>query len=63
MQKMQEKLAEQAQHEALKTLLKQIVDCNANLTPMQKQFAKERIDQAALKADWVMEILRQCGFL
>ena len=54
---------EQAQHEAIKALLKQAVDNNPNLSELQKYPAKQRIDIAAQQADWIMEMLRQCGYL
>ena len=54
---------EQAQHEAIKDLLKQAVDNNPNLSELQKHLAKQRIDSAAQQADWIMEMLRQCGYL
>lgn len=54
---------EQAQHEAIKTLLKQAVDNNPALPEYQKHIVKQRIDVAAQQADWIMEIFRQCGWL
>ena len=54
---------ELAQHEAIKKLLKQAIDNNPNLTPMQKLIAKNNIDTAAQQADWIMEMLRMCGYL
>ena len=54
---------ELAQHEAIKKLLKQAIDNNPNLTPMQKTIAKINIDTAAQQADWIMEMLRMCGYL
>ena len=54
---------EQIQHEAIKTLLKQAVQSNPDLTPVQKQIACENIDRAALQADWIVEIARACGWL
>lgn len=54
---------EQLQHETIKNILKQTIQNNPNLTPVQKQVAKERVDQAAEQADWIMEIMRMCGYL
>ena len=54
---------ELAQHEAIKALLKQAVDNDPNLTEPQKLLVKQRIDVAAQQTDWVMWILRQCGYL
>lgn len=54
---------EQSQHEAIKTLLKQAVDNNPTLSELQKHLVKQQIDIAAQQADWVMEILKQCGWL
>lgn len=54
---------ELAQHEAIKVLLKQAVENNPNLTQQQKMIAKNNIDIAAKQADWIMEMLRMCGYL
>lgn len=54
---------ELAQHEAIKALLKQAVENNPNLTRQQKVIAKNNIDTAAQQADWIMEMLRMCGYL
>lgn len=54
---------ELAQHEAIKVLLKQAVENNPNLTQQQKVIAKNNIDNAAKQADWIMEMLRMCGYL
>ena len=54
---------ELAQHEAIKALLKQAVDNDPNLTEPQKLLVKQRIDVAVQQTDWVMWILRQCGYL
>ena len=56
-------LNELAQHEAIKALLKQAVENNPNLTQQQKMIAKNNIDTAAQQADWIMEMLRMCGYL
>ena len=54
---------ELAQHEAIKALLKKAVDNNLNLTQQQKMIAKNNIDVAAQQADWIIEMLRICGYL
>ena len=54
---------EQIQHETIKELLKLAVQSNPNLTSGQKRAAMENIDEAATKADWIMEMLRACGYL
>ena len=54
---------ELAQHEAIKVLLKQAVENNPNLTQQQKMIAKNNIDIAAKQADWIIEMLRMCGYL
>ena len=54
---------EQIQHEVIKRLLKQAVQNNSNLSPVQKQMAMDRIDNAAQQADWIMEMLRLCGYI
>lgn len=55
--------AKQAHHEAIKSLLKQAVDNNPNLSSFQKQIVKQRIDVASQQTNWIMENLRQCGYL
>lgn len=54
---------EHVQHEAIKTILKQAIMNNSELTPMQKQQACNNIDIAALKADWITEMMKMCGWL
>lgn len=54
---------ELAQHEAIKVLLMQVVENNPNLTQQQKMIAKNNIDIAAKQADWIIEMLRMCGYL
>jgi len=54
---------EHLQHEAVKQALKSAVENNPTLTLSQKQYACKRIDDAAKQADWLMELLRQCGYL
>ncbi len=52
---------ELAQHEVIKTALKQAIQSNQEQNPIQKQIACENIDRAAMQADW--EIARMCGWL
>ena len=54
---------ETAQHEAIKALFKQAIDNNPNLTQQQKMVAKNNIDVAAQQADWIMEMMKLCGYL
>lgn len=54
---------EQLQHETIKNILKQAIQNNPGLTPNEKQLAKERIDQAAMQADWITEMMKMCGYL
>ena len=55
--------SEQLQHETIKTLLKQSVQNNTNLTFVQKQNACDKIDRAAQQAEWIMDILKICGYI
>ena len=54
---------EQIEHEAIKNVLKMAVINNPSLSPIQKQQAMDRIDEAAKQADWIVNILRQCGYI
>ena len=54
---------EKIEHEAIKNVLKMAVINNPSLSPIQKQQAMDRIDEAAKKADWIVNILRQCGYI
>ena len=54
---------EHVQHEAIKTLLKQAILSNPNLSVAQKHSAMDNIDRAANQADWITEMLRMCGYL
>lgn len=54
---------ENLQRETIKNLMKMVVINNQNLDSCQKQMAIERIDEAATKADWVMEVLTRCGYV
>ena len=55
--------SEQIQLESFKALLKQIVQSNPNLTFTQKQIAMERIDFATQGADWIVDMMRMCGYI
>ena len=53
---------EMIQHEAIKNVFKAyILNCPA-LSGYQKQQAMDNIGNAAKKADWIIEMLRQCGY-
>ncbi len=54
---------ETLEHEVIKDLLKLYIMNNPNLLPEQKQMAKDNIDRAAQKADWIIEVLRGCGII
>ncbi len=54
---------EKLQHEAIKNLLKQEILNNPNLSTFQKQTAIDRLDLAAKQADWILEMLRMCGYV
>ena len=54
---------EKLQHEAIKALLKQAVLTNRNLTPSQQKDAMNNIDRAAQQADWIVEMMKMCGYL
>ena len=54
---------EQIQHELLKNAMKACVLNNHSLNDAQKQIAIHNIDQAAMKADWIVELLKICGYL
>lgn len=54
---------EKLQREAVKKALKAAVINNPNLNTFQKKQAMDNIDQAAKKADWLVEILKQCGYI
>lgn len=56
-------IEENAQHEAIKALLKQAIQSNPNLTMQQKQIASMNLDIAAQKADWIIDMMRMCGYL
>lgn len=54
---------EKLQRETIKNLMKMVVINNQKLDSCQKQMAIKRIDEAATKADWLMEVLTQCGYI
>ena len=51
------------QREAIKTILKQVLLSDPNLTDYQKQMAIDNIDRAAQQADWIIDMMRMCGYL
>ena len=56
-------MSDKVQQEAIKELLKEAIEVNKNLTSIEKQMAKDNIDRAAQQADWIVEMLRMCGYL
>lgn len=54
---------EKLEHEAIKNLLKLSILNNANLSPELKKQAMANIDKAALQADWVIGMIRTCGYI
>ncbi len=41
----------------------ELVYRNNILSQEQKQFAMNRIDSEACQADWIIQILKECGYL
>lgn len=54
---------EMIEHELIKNVIKMGIINNQSLNLVQKQEAMNRVDIAAQKADWFVELLRQCGYL
>ncbi|MBR0308452.1 MAG: hypothetical protein IJH92_06125 [Mogibacterium sp.] len=54
---------ESLQHELIKELLKQAIQSNSSLTDSQKQVATHNLDRAAKQADWIVNMMRACGYL
>lgn len=54
---------EKIEHEIIKNALKMGVLNNPRVSDAQKRQAFENIDRAAMQADWIVEILRKCGYL
>lgn len=54
---------EKLEHEAIKNLLKMAVLNNDSFTTEQKQQAMNNIDQAAKKADWIIYMMKMCGYI
>jgi hypothetical protein len=54
---------EKIEHEIIKNALKMGVLNNPRVSDAQKQQVFENIDRAAMQADWIVEILRKCGYL
>ncbi len=54
---------ERMQREAIKSILEQAILSNPNLTDYQKRMAIDNIDRAAQQADWIVDMMRMCGYL
>lgn len=54
---------EKINQELVKNVLKMSVMNNVSLSQSQKQQAINNIDRAAQQADWVMEVLKMCGYV
>lgn len=54
---------EMIQHELIKNAFKLAVMNNPTLTLDQKQYAVDEIDKAARKADWLYNMMKQCGYI
>ena len=54
---------ERMQREAIKAILKRALLSDPNLTDYQKQMAIDNIDRAAQQADWIVDMMRMCGYL
>lgn len=54
---------EKINKELVKNVLKMSVMNNVSLSQSQKQQAINNIDRAAQQADWVMEVLKMCGYV
>ena len=53
---------EKIQQEAIKNVFKiYIMNC-PNMSAYQKQQAMNRLDDADKKADWIIEMLKRCGY-
>ncbi len=53
---------EMIQHEAIKNVFKTYIMNCPTMSAFQKQQAMNNIDNAAKKADWIVDMLRQCGY-
>lgn len=54
---------EKLQHELIKNTFKMIVMNDPRLTPYQKQQAVSELDKASRKADWLYDMMKQCGYI
>lgn len=54
---------EKLEHEAIKNLLKMSVLNNNSLSIEQKKQAMNNIDQAAQQADWIIYMMKMCGYI
>lgn len=50
------------EHEAIKNLLKLAVMNNRSFDAVQKQHICNRIDAVAQQVDWIVEIMKMCGY-
>ena len=51
------------QHEIIKSAHKIAVMNNPKLTQYQKQYAVDKLDETARKADWIEAMMKQCGYI
>ena len=56
-------IEESMEHEAIKSLFMLMIYRNNQLTTEQKKLAMDKIDIASKQADWIMEILKACGYI
>ena len=54
---------EKVEHELLKNALKLGVINNPRLSEYQKHQVVQNIDAASTKADWILEIIKACGYV
>ena len=54
---------EKIQHEAIKNVFRTYILNCPNMSTYQKQQAMDSIDDAAKKADWIIEMFKRCGYL
>ena len=53
---------EKVQLETIKQLLMQVIDTNPKLASYQKQMAKDNLEIASQKTDWVVDLMRMLGW-
>lgn len=54
---------EKLQHELIKNIFKMLVMNNPKLTSQQKQYAVYKLDEASRNADWLYDMMKQCGYI